>query len=438
MAVAGREVLRWLSQGFVLQRERAEFEGLLLEIAEYAEEWITSAQSVRSRPAAARRRSAHPRGPRRRASLSRPPAARIPIPGGRRVSIAPPAGRSWPGRRRAAAAGPGRPRPRRVAALPDRLERPVAQGRPARLRPLARRALPRGGAPRRPGAPGPPPSDGAGAPAARPPPSDAPAVHALRRPARRAARGVALGPVRALDDGGPRVRARSRRRQGPAAGPAGRDRARARPRHRDGRHPALRREEEIGSPSLPDVLRRAVAPLRPRRRAHLRHAHAGPATPGVRRRPPGRAQRRARDRAEHRARCTPAASAVRSRTRSRSCAKCSPPCTTAIAGSRCPASTRRSGIRRSAARCRRTHARCWTRPGRLRGRGERGFDAYARTTERPALIVNGLRGGDAERPNATIPPAARADLVPARPRPASGCGRAPAAHAPGGASCPAA
>lgn len=82
MAVAGREVLRWLSQGFVLQRERAEFEGLLLEIAEYAEEWITSAQSVGAAqrlPAGGERILAAPPAGRR---LSRPPAARVPIPGG--------------------------------------------------------------------------------------------------------------------------------------------------------------------------------------------------------------------------------------------------------------------------------------------------------------------------------------------------------------------
>jgi hypothetical protein len=82
MAVAGREALRWLSQGFVLQRERAEFEGLLLEIAEYAEEWITSAQSVGAAnraPAGAGRvlpASAMSR------TLSRPPASSVPLPGG--------------------------------------------------------------------------------------------------------------------------------------------------------------------------------------------------------------------------------------------------------------------------------------------------------------------------------------------------------------------
>jgi hypothetical protein len=46
MAVAGREVLRWVAQPHILQSTRAEFETLLLEIAEWAEEWLTSAQSM--------------------------------------------------------------------------------------------------------------------------------------------------------------------------------------------------------------------------------------------------------------------------------------------------------------------------------------------------------------------------------------------------------
>lgn len=46
MAVAGRELLRWLAQPHVLQTQRAQFEALLLEVAEYAEEWLTSAQAM--------------------------------------------------------------------------------------------------------------------------------------------------------------------------------------------------------------------------------------------------------------------------------------------------------------------------------------------------------------------------------------------------------
>jgi hypothetical protein len=46
MAVAGREVLRWLAQPHVRKEVRPEFEALLLQIAEYSEEWLTSAQSL--------------------------------------------------------------------------------------------------------------------------------------------------------------------------------------------------------------------------------------------------------------------------------------------------------------------------------------------------------------------------------------------------------
>ena len=46
MAVAGREILRWLAQPHILNSTRAEFEALLRQIAEYSEEWITSAQAM--------------------------------------------------------------------------------------------------------------------------------------------------------------------------------------------------------------------------------------------------------------------------------------------------------------------------------------------------------------------------------------------------------
>ena len=46
MGVAGREVLRWLGQPHILQKTRPQFEALLLEIAEFAEEWLTSAQAM--------------------------------------------------------------------------------------------------------------------------------------------------------------------------------------------------------------------------------------------------------------------------------------------------------------------------------------------------------------------------------------------------------
>ncbi|GLZ33493.1 hypothetical protein Lesp02_56810 [Lentzea sp. NBRC 105346] len=47
MGVTGRQVLRWLAGPNLLETTRAEFETLLLEVAEPAEEWITSAQSLR-------------------------------------------------------------------------------------------------------------------------------------------------------------------------------------------------------------------------------------------------------------------------------------------------------------------------------------------------------------------------------------------------------
>ncbi|MBB5851798.1 hypothetical protein ACFQ05_00825 [Amycolatopsis umgeniensis] len=47
MAVTGRQVLRWLAAPHILETTRSEFEALLLEIAEPAEEWLTSAQSLR-------------------------------------------------------------------------------------------------------------------------------------------------------------------------------------------------------------------------------------------------------------------------------------------------------------------------------------------------------------------------------------------------------
>jgi hypothetical protein len=46
MGVTAREVFRWLAQPHILQTTRAQFETLLLEIAEQAEEWLTSAQAM--------------------------------------------------------------------------------------------------------------------------------------------------------------------------------------------------------------------------------------------------------------------------------------------------------------------------------------------------------------------------------------------------------
>jgi hypothetical protein len=46
MGVTGRDILRWLAQPHIMQMTRAQFEALLLEIAESAEEWLTSAQAM--------------------------------------------------------------------------------------------------------------------------------------------------------------------------------------------------------------------------------------------------------------------------------------------------------------------------------------------------------------------------------------------------------
>src|SRR5215467_721485 len=56
MGVTGREIMRWLAQPHILQQTRAQFETLLLEIAENSEEWLTSAQAMglAGRPADAR------------------------------------------------------------------------------------------------------------------------------------------------------------------------------------------------------------------------------------------------------------------------------------------------------------------------------------------------------------------------------------------------
>jgi hypothetical protein len=51
MAVTGREILRWLAEPFVLQKNRTDFEALLYRIAESSEEWISSEEGMRlSRP----------------------------------------------------------------------------------------------------------------------------------------------------------------------------------------------------------------------------------------------------------------------------------------------------------------------------------------------------------------------------------------------------
>jgi hypothetical protein len=47
MAVTGRDILRWLAEPFVLQKNRTDFEAVLYRIAEAAEEWISSEEGMR-------------------------------------------------------------------------------------------------------------------------------------------------------------------------------------------------------------------------------------------------------------------------------------------------------------------------------------------------------------------------------------------------------
>src|SRR3954470_898021 len=46
LAVTGRDILHWLGQPFILGAQRAQFETALLDVAEPAEEWLTSAQAL--------------------------------------------------------------------------------------------------------------------------------------------------------------------------------------------------------------------------------------------------------------------------------------------------------------------------------------------------------------------------------------------------------
>lgn len=46
LAISGRSVLRWLAHKYILNTSRSEFEALLREIADPAEEWLTSAETL--------------------------------------------------------------------------------------------------------------------------------------------------------------------------------------------------------------------------------------------------------------------------------------------------------------------------------------------------------------------------------------------------------
>ena len=46
MAVAGREILSWIAQPYILETARTQYESLLVSVAEFVEEWLTSAESL--------------------------------------------------------------------------------------------------------------------------------------------------------------------------------------------------------------------------------------------------------------------------------------------------------------------------------------------------------------------------------------------------------
>src|ERR1700733_4778449 len=48
MATAGRDIIRWLAEPYVLKKQRTDFETLLFRIAEAAEEWISSDEGMRA------------------------------------------------------------------------------------------------------------------------------------------------------------------------------------------------------------------------------------------------------------------------------------------------------------------------------------------------------------------------------------------------------
>ena len=77
MAVAGRDILKWLSQPFVLIEERLPFENALSPIAEPAEEWLASSEGMRlSRPTPPARNVYMPGPPPRAIGPTRGPVVR--------------------------------------------------------------------------------------------------------------------------------------------------------------------------------------------------------------------------------------------------------------------------------------------------------------------------------------------------------------------------
>ena len=73
MAVSGREIIRWLAEPFVLQKNRTDFETLLYRIAEYSEEWLSSMEGMQMNRPTPPPRQVYVQGP--------PPSGARPAPG---------------------------------------------------------------------------------------------------------------------------------------------------------------------------------------------------------------------------------------------------------------------------------------------------------------------------------------------------------------------
>jgi hypothetical protein len=85
LAVTGRDILRWLAHPYILQADRAQFETALLDIAEDAEEWLTSAQALGLAVRSGSDRVLPWGEPRRRIDPAVPPVRPVtPMNGGRR------------------------------------------------------------------------------------------------------------------------------------------------------------------------------------------------------------------------------------------------------------------------------------------------------------------------------------------------------------------
>ena len=60
MAVAGREILRWLAEPYILSNVRGDFEAYLADIVDFCDEWMTSAEPIGlQRPTAERSNSSN-------------------------------------------------------------------------------------------------------------------------------------------------------------------------------------------------------------------------------------------------------------------------------------------------------------------------------------------------------------------------------------------